>query len=511
VSEIPSLHRSICFALTPRFQHPTDALMAACEMPFCRGAQEPAALDSVLRVAGRFDLELRLDPPGAAARCELLVRPPCSFLHCSETLSIRGREKGSFRTSLKGLLGSSCDVLSRTTSGISPYAYAHARTALVWCVSSQLRGCEKRGLLCDEATAAAAAAAADGFDAADMTTLLERAAHAASARLIAAAHAGADKESESLVDEPAAHQLAPRLLSEDFVAAARGLLPAAFDDVQRAGADGDGVSGGAKRTGAATSTALGWDDVGGLEEAQRNLREVLELPARFPQLFAQCPLRLPSGVLLFGPPGCGKTHVVACAAAACRMRIISVKGYLPRLSLERANSRTRSRCCNCPNPEKARDRRAYSMRAAANLTTTQTKPACPPRRPAPTSAGPLASLQEREQCSSCAATNTAAGKSRACSAELRWYGVWCWVALHRPELLNKYIGQSEAAVRAAFQRATAAAPCLLFFDEFDAIAPRRGHDNTGVTDRVVNQLLTELDGVEQLQGLPIFASPPTSP
>lgn len=50
------------------------------------------------------------------------------------------------------------------------------------------------------------------------------------------------------------------------------------------------------------------------------------------------------------------------------------------------------------------------------------------------------------------------------------------------------------------RRASAAAPCVLFFDEFDAIAPRRGHDSTGVTDRVVNQLLTELDGVEGLKG-----------
>lgn len=63
-----------------------------------------------------------------------------------------------------------------------------------------------------------------------------------------------------------------------------------------------------------------------------------------------------------------------------------------------------------------------------------------------------------------------------------------------PELLNKYIGASEAAVRDLFQRASAAAPCVLFFDEFDSIAPHRGHDSTGVTDRVVNQLLTHLDG-----------------
>lgn len=65
-----------------------------------------------------------------------------------------------------------------------------------------------------------------------------------------------------------------------------------------------------------------------------------------------------------------------------------------------------------------------------------------------------------------------------------------------PELLDKYIGASEAKVRQLFQRAYAAAPSLLFLDEFDALAPVRGSDRTGVTDRVVNQLLTYLDGVE---------------
>ena len=65
-----------------------------------------------------------------------------------------------------------------------------------------------------------------------------------------------------------------------------------------------------------------------------------------------------------------------------------------------------------------------------------------------------------------------------------------------PQLLSKFIGESEAAVRDVFARAAAAQPALLFFDEFDALAPRRGHDTTGVTDRVVNQLLTLLDGVD---------------
>ncbi|XP_059113314.1 peroxisomal ATPase PEX1 isoform X2 [Peromyscus eremicus] len=75
-----------------------------------------------------------------------------------------------------------------------------------------------------------------------------------------------------------------------------------------------------------------------------------------------------------------------------------------------------------------------------------------------------------------------------------------------PELLSKYIGASEQAVRDVFMRAQAAKPCILFFDEFESIAPRRGHDNTGVTDRVVNQLLTQLDGVEGLEGVYVLAA-----
>ncbi len=81
-----------------------------------------------------------------------------------------------------------------------------------------------------------------------------------------------------------------------------------------------------------------------------------------------------------------------------------------------------------------------------------------------------------------------------------------FIPVKGPELLNKYIGASEAAVRDVFARAQAARPCLVFFDELESIAPRRGHDNTGVTDRVVNQLLTQLDGVESLDGVYVLAA-----
>lgn len=74
-------------------------------------------------------------------------------------------------------------------------------------------------------------------------------------------------------------------------------------------------------------------------------------------------------------------------------------------------------------------------------------------------------------------------------------GLNCLV-VNGPEVFGKYIGQSEQKIRDIFERAQAAAPCVVFFDEFDSVAPQRGMDNSGVTDRVVNQLLCYLDGVE---------------
>ncbi|RZC38937.1 peroxisome biogenesis protein 1, partial [Asbolus verrucosus] len=97
------------------------------------------------------------------------------------------------------------------------------------------------------------------------------------------------------------------------------------------------------------------------------------------------------------------------------------------------------------------------------------------------------------------------GKTILAEAAARHCGLRL-ISIKGPELLSKYIGASEQAVRDVFQRAQSARPCLLFFDEFDSLAPRRGHDNTGVTDRVVNQLLTQLDGIESLSGVFVLAA-----
>jgi SpoVK/Ycf46/Vps4 family AAA+-type ATPase len=65
-----------------------------------------------------------------------------------------------------------------------------------------------------------------------------------------------------------------------------------------------------------------------------------------------------------------------------------------------------------------------------------------------------------------------------------------------PELLSKYLGESEKAIQALFRKARASAPSIIFFDEIDAMAGKRGATNSGVSDRVLSQLLTELDGAQ---------------
>ena len=86
---------------------------------------------------------------------------------------------------------------------------------------------------------------------------------------------------------------------------------------------------------------------------------------------------------------------------------------------------------------------------------------------------------------------TLLAKAVATSCALNFFSV------KGPELLNMYIGESEANVRRVFQRARDAKPCVIFFDELDSVAPKRGAhgDSGGVMDRIVSQLLAELDGV----------------
>ncbi|KAL6065431.1 Peroxisome biosynthesis protein pex1 [Balamuthia mandrillaris] len=215
----------------------------------------------------------------------------------------------------------------------------------------------------------------EGCYGADLLALVERAVHAASIRYLRHLSDARHRSSKTSARF--------ELVQEDFDEAHKGFTPSSLKGVKL------------------HKSEVSWADIGGLNTVKDTLKETLEWPSKFSDLFASCPLRLRAGLLLYGPPGCGKTLLASAVAKECGLNFISIKG---------------------------------------------------------------------------------------------------------PELLNKYIGATEQAVRDLFGRASAAKPCVLFFDEFDSIAPRRGHDSTGVTDRVVNQLLTQLDGVEGMEGIYVLAA-----
>ena len=210
----------------------------------------------------------------------------------------------------------------------------------------------------------------DGYMPGDLVLLLSR---ARSEALIRAVEAGSETSDS----------IGIQLGKEDFQKAIKGFTPASLRNVTL------------------QSSTTTFDSIGGLHATRKILLETLQYPTTYAPIFAQCPLRLRSGLLLYGYPGCGKTLLASAVAGECGLNFISVKG---------------------------------------------------------------------------------------------------------PEILNKYIGASEKSVRDLFERAEAARPCVLFFDEFDSIAPKRGHDSTGVTDRVVNQLLTQMDGAEGLSGVYVLAA-----
>ncbi len=145
-----------------------------------------------------------------------------------------------------------------------------------------------------------------------------------------------------------------------------------------------------------------WDDIGGLERPKQELKEVVEWPLKYPDAFAHLKSTPPKGILLFGPPGTGKTMLAKAVANESEANFISIKG---------------------------------------------------------------------------------------------------------PELLSKWVGESERAVREIFRKAKQAAPCIVFLDEIDSIAPVRGGGyDSHVTERVVSQMLTEMDGLEELKEVVVIGA-----
>ena len=151
------------------------------------------------------------------------------------------------------------------------------------------------------------------------------------------------------------------------------------------------------------SPNVSWSDIGGLHDAKQELREAVEWPMKYNEVFLHMDASPPKGILLYGPPGTGKTLLAKAVATESEANFISVKG---------------------------------------------------------------------------------------------------------PEFISKWVGESEKAVRETFRKARQAAPCIIFFDEIDAIAPSRGGltGDSHVTERMISQLLTELDGLEDLKDVTVIAA-----
>lgn len=145
-----------------------------------------------------------------------------------------------------------------------------------------------------------------------------------------------------------------------------------------------------------------WDDVGGLDEAKQILKETIEWPIKYPNIYEHMDAKPPKGILIYGLPGTGKTLLAKALAHEAEVNFISVKG---------------------------------------------------------------------------------------------------------PEFLSKWVGESEKAIRETFRKARSASPCIIFLDEIDAIAPVRGRSSdSNVTERMISQLLTELDGIEALNNVVLIAA-----
>eukprot|EP00963_Diacronema_lutheri_P013364 scaffold2636_cov340-Pavlova_lutheri.AAC.26 len=322
----------------------------------------PDSLDPALRRAGRFDRELALGIPNELARTSIL-----------KVLSSRLRLEGDFdfhalakRT--PGYVGADLAALTKEAAAL---AVKRVFDSLSQAPNSKEEGEERMQL--DGPGSPAEIADANG----STPALHHIAKNTVSTRLFQEGKTVRPPLGPSELEGLAITML-------DFEAALKRVQPSL------------------QREGFATVPDVTWADVGALSEVREELRFSVTEPIQYPEKYEAMGLRAACGVLLYGPPGCGKTLVAKAAANESGANFISIKG---------------------------------------------------------------------------------------------------------PELLNKYVGESERAVRQLFARARAASPCVLFFDEMDAMAPRRGGDSTNASaERIVNQLLTDMDGLDPRTGVYVIAA-----
>ncbi len=223
------------------------------------------------------------------------------------------------------------------------------------------------------------AAVTHGFVGADLSSLCKEAAMHALRRLLP------ELKIDDVEDEiPAEFMEKLEVTKKDFDEALKNIEPSAMREVF------------------VEVPHVSWNDIGGLEAAKQELSEAVEWPLKYPDLFETVNTKPPRGIMLFGPPGTGKTMLAKAVATESEANFISIKG---------------------------------------------------------------------------------------------------------PELLSRYVGESERAVRETFRKARQSAPTIIFFDEIDSMASERGSSiDAHTTERVVSQILTEIDGVEELKDVVIIAA-----
>lgn len=339
----------------------------------------PESLEPALRRAGRFDREIELGAPDEEARAAILSKL-CRRLRLDKDFDVKTLAK---RTA--GYVGADLHLLAKEAGLACIRRFAKRNEARDTDEQKDMHMCEngKTGRN-DAVTNGSSREGEQNFG----TLLYERKDEEMDDVSRASIENGVERELDvgevSVVERELF--LSHRFSSQDLANCA-----ITMDDFGKALLT---IQPSALREGFATRPNVSWENVGSLEKVREEMMMAIVEPIRRPEMFSSLGLCTPAGVLLYGPPGCGKTLLARAVASESGANFISVKG---------------------------------------------------------------------------------------------------------PELLSKYVGDSELAVRKVFARARSSAPCVVFFDELDALAPRRGSNGgeSGASERVVNMLLTEMDGFSE--------------
>ncbi|KAK8832397.1 hypothetical protein WA577_002872 [Blastocystis sp. JDR] len=339
----------------------------------------PDALDSALRRAGRFDREICLGIPDEAARCAILKL-------LTRQMQISGSiDYEVLAAKTPGYVGADLSALTKEAAIIAVNRIFHTLFSKPAAGNTTTPTTDTiTPTVTTSGTTTTSEASNDvATDTTTMDVLPTTTPHSTAGDIASRMEVAEQIKEQATIPAAQLSQLAVEMA--DFEQALKKVQPSS------------------KREGFVTVPNTTWDDIGALTHVREKLRISVVEPIRNPQLFRAMGLAMPAGVLLYGPPGCGKTLLAKAVSNESRANFISIKG---------------------------------------------------------------------------------------------------------PELLNKYVGESERGVRQVFERARASSPCVIFFDEIDALCPKRGMDggSSGVSERMVNMLLTEMDGLEDRKQVFVIAA-----